>query len=582
MRNCLRFGGLRKVYESKKSTKAQRLNKGTMALRLNKGTELKSFRDSKFQRFKDSISQSFKVSRFQMVAPNSVSGLVVSVPFRTKLILSTLLFIFVLIFSSGIPETIMAQESSDNSELEEALSGFDDEGSGEDDTLSGFDEDDAAESDAEIMSGFDDESESGIDDEGWKRTLGSVSGSTGISLSYSYAKEAPADKTQVDWSGLTKLRPFLYILWDTKLGENWKTRIAGKAFYDFAYGMKERKNFYDEVLAELEQEAELREFYLEGSPFGSLDVKIGSQIVAWGVANSLRVVDVLNPADNREFGMTDLEDIRLPIAMTKLDYYVGNLKLEAVAVHQIKFNKNAPFGSDFNSSPLKFREIVPESSAENTEYGLAVIGTFSGWDASLHWAQYFDDTAHFKITKVTIVPGVGAVPTLEQRHSRLTMAGATLSIPSGNFLWKAEAAHLQGMEFALVTDKTFSRTDVLVGTEYSGWNDTSLTLEFGVQHLNEFDEILEVSPDSQLEDRIATTISFMQDYINQTLHLNMVGMMIGKSGMDGGINRMSVDYDVMDAFSVSGGMMVYQTGDNAYFQSLNDNDRLFFEARYSF
>ena len=151
MRNCLRFGGLRKVYESKKSTKAQRLNKGTMALRLNKGTELKSFRDSKFQRFKDSISQSFKVSRFQMVAPNSVSGLVVSVPFRTKLILSTLLFIFVLIFSSGIPETIMAQESSDNSELEEALSGFDDEGSGEDDALSGFDEDDAAESDLSLI-----------------------------------------------------------------------------------------------------------------------------------------------------------------------------------------------------------------------------------------------------------------------------------------------------------------------------------------------------------------------------------------------------------------------------------------------
>ena len=85
-----------------------------------------------------------------------------------------------------------------------------------------------------------------------------------------------------------------------------------------------------------------------------------------------------------------------------------------------------------------------------------------------------------------------------------------------------------------------------------------------------------------MEDRIATTFSFMQDYLNQTLHLNMVGMMIGKSGMDGGINRMSLKYDVMDALSVSGGVMVYQTGDNAYFKSLNENDRIFFEARYSF
>jgi len=39
---------------------------------------------------------------------------------------------------------------------------------------------------------------------------------------------------------------------------------------------------------------------------------------------------------------------------------------------------------------------------------------------------------------------------------------------------------------------------------------------------------------------------------------------------------------VMDAFSVTGGAMLYQPGENAYFQSLNENDRIFFEARYSF
>ena len=510
--------------------------------------------------------QSFKVSKFQRVAPNSVSGLVFYI----------ISFFFVLIFGLGIPDVILAQETSEDAALEDVLSGFDDEGAEEDDVLSGFDD-----GSTELLSGdvdADGERESGVDAESWSN----LSGSTGLSLSYSYVKEKPVDKTGADWSGLTKLRPYFSLTWDAKLGENWKTRISGKAFYDFAYGMKERENFSNEVLAELEQEAEFREIYLEGSPFGSLDVKIGKQIVAWGVANSLRVVDVLNPADNREFGMTDLEDVRLPIAMTKLDYYIGDLKLEAVAVHEIKFNKAAPFGSDFNSSPLKIKEIVPESSTENTEYGLAVFGTFSGWDASLHWAQYFDDTPHFKITKVTIIPGVGAVPTLEQRHSRLTMGGATLSIPSGNFLWKAEAAKLQGMEFALVTDKTFSRTDVLVGSEYSGWSDTSLTLEFGVQHLNDFDVKLEESPDSQLEDRIATTVSFAKDYLNQTLHLNLTGMMIGKSGQDGGLNRMSLEYDVMDAFSVTGGVMLYQTGDNAYFKSLNENDRLFFEVRYSF
>ena len=509
--------------------------------------------------------QSFKISKFERVDSNSFSGLVFFI----------IPYFFVLIFVLGIPDVILAQETSEDDGLEDVLSGFDDEGSDEDEALSGFD-DDSEENITEK------ETESATEEESWKQALLNFSGSAGVSTSYSYAKDAPADKTQADWSGLTKLRPYFSLTWDAKLGENWKTRISGKSFYDLAYGMKDRETFSEEVLNELEKEVELREIYLEGSPFGSLDIKLGKQIVAWGVANSLRVVDVLNPTDSREFGMTDLEDVRLPIAMTKLDYYIGDLKLEAVAVHEIKFNKSAPIGSDFNPSTQKINEVIPESSTENTEYGLAVFGSFSGWDASLHWAQYFNDTPHIKITKVTIIPGIGAVPTLEQRHSRLTMGGVTLSIPSGNFLWKAEAAKLQGMEFALVTDKLFSRTDVLVGSEYSGWSDTSLTLEFGVQHLNDFDIKLEESPDSQLEDRIATTVSFMQDYINQTMHLNLFGMMIGKNGQDGGLNRMSLEYDVMDAFSVTGGAMLYQPGENDYFQSLNGNDRIFFEARYSF
>ena len=504
-------------------------------------------------------------------ASTSLNTIMVETP-RLSFTLSILLFFFIFMFGSGITNVILAQETSEEVGL--------------DDALSSFDEEDFAESDAEVLSGFDDESgvevtseaESADQEEGWS----SLFGYTGINLNYNYLKEAPTDETQADWSGLTKLRPYFSLTWDAKLGENWKIRISGKSFYDFAYGMKERKNFSKEVLNDLEQEAEFREVYIEGSPFNSLDIKIGHQIVAWGVANSLRVVDVLNPTDNREFGMTDLEDIRLPIAMTKIDLYVGDFKLEAVAVHKIKFNKTAPFGSDFNPSPLKIKEVIPESSAGNNEYGLAVIGKFSGWDASLNWAQYFDDSAHYKITSVNIVPGVGAVPVLEQRHSRLTMAGATLSVPAGNFLWKAEAAKLQGMEFALVTDKTFSRTDILFGGEYSGWNDTSVSIELGLQHLNDFDTHLEASPDSELEDRFATSISFMQDYLNQTLHLNLAGMMIGERGGDGGINRASLEYDVVDAFSVTGGFMLYQPGESAYFQSLNENDRLFFEARYSF
>ena len=477
----------------------------------------------------------------------------------------------ILILNIWYKKSPMAQEYSEEVSLEEALSEFDDQN--EEDKVN------------EVPSAFDeDEFETTKDnksldiDGNWS----SIYGITGLRLSYSYAKELPEEKTEADWSGLTKVEPFLSLTWDSKIGEKWKTRVSGKVFYNLAYSIKGREIFSKEVLNELEYEAELREFFIEGSPFTLLDVKLGKQIIVWGVGNSLRVVDVLNPTDNRELGMTDLEDRRLPINMIRLDYFIGNLKLEAVAIHEIKFNKSAPYGSDFNPANKKINEVIPENTPKNREYGLALIGIFRGWDTSLHWAQYFDDTYHSKISSKTIVPGVGVVPTYEMHHSRLTMAGMTLSIPSGNYLWKAEAAKLKGLEFALVTDKIFSRLDLLFGIEYSGLSETSVSIESVLQHLNDFDFRLEDFPDSKREKSYVNSLSFEQDYFNKTLHFNILGMIFGKSGRDGGINRFSLKYEVLDACSVKGGVMIYQSGEDSYFKSLNENDRFFFEVRYSF
>ena len=153
--------------------------------------------------YKMSEFQSFKVSKFQRVAPNSVSGLVFYL----------ISFFFVLIFGLGIPDVILAQETSEDATLEDVLSGFDDEGAEEDDVLSGFDD-----GSTELLSGdvdADGERESGVDDESWSN----LSGSTALSLSYSYVKEKPVDKTGANWSGLTKLRPYFSLTWDAKLGK---------------------------------------------------------------------------------------------------------------------------------------------------------------------------------------------------------------------------------------------------------------------------------------------------------------------------------------------------------------------------
>jgi len=42
------------------------------------------------------------------------------------------------------------------------------------------------------------------------------------------------------------------------------------------------------------------------------------------------------------------------------------------------------------------------------------------------------------------------------------------------------------------------------------------------------------------------------------------------------------EYDLNDAIQVTGGMVLYQFGDLARFNSIGENDRLYFDIKYSF
>ena len=212
---------------------------------------------------KSKISNSFQIfskKSFPKFRGSKFLSIVSQIRIKFFLIVFTILILKICFTKSA-----MAQKYSEEVVLEEALSEFDDQN--------------VEDKDEDILSGFDDEKDKLENSEDVKLlaiqgSWSNIFGSTGLSMSYSYAKELPEDKTQADWSGFTKVQPFFSFTWDAKLSENWKTRISGKVFYNFAYGMKKRGNFSKEVLKELEQEAEFREFYIEGSPFKILDIKL--------------------------------------------------------------------------------------------------------------------------------------------------------------------------------------------------------------------------------------------------------------------------------------------------------------------
>jgi hypothetical protein len=364
---------------------------------------------------------------------------------------------------------------------------------------------------------------------------------------------------------------------NAKFFSSWQARISGKGAYDFAYVIKGRNKFTDDVLDNYEKELEFGETYIQGSLIKSLDVKIGRQIVVWGKSDNIRVTDVLNPLDIREPGITDIEDLRLPVTMSRLDYYIGDWSLTGITIHEIRFNKNPEFGSDFYPSLTPPpHEDKPDSSCNNTEYATAINGIFSGWDVSFYWADFYNDMPHFEL-KVTGLP-----PQIEWNHARQKMAGAAFNSAIGNWLIKTEAAYINGFEFFNAPGKDYSRTDILAGIEYSGFKDTTFSIEAVNRHINHFDQILKLPPDQAQEDEFQWVVRLTRDFLNDTLTLTLLASTFGGTGQDGAFQRFSAEYDITDSIELAGGVVLYQSGDLERFRNIGDNDRLFCEIKYSY
>ena len=397
-----------------------------------------------------------------------------------------------------------------------------------------------------------------------------------LGSSYNFSHGPPV-AGETDYRGLSKLRGELQLELNLRFSENWQGLVSGKGVYDAAYALNGRKGYTDAVLDEYEDELELREAYIVGRISEKLDIKLGRQIVVWGKSDTIRIADVLNPLDLREPGLTDLGDLRLPLAMTRLDYYAGAWNLSGIVIHEIRFDKRPAFGSDFYPAGVPLPpEDKPCDGGDNTEYGVSLKGAFSGWDVSFFFSDLFWDTPHASVASPSLPLEV------KLKHARVEMLGGAFNAALGNWIVKTEAAYIDGLKYFNRKGKRYSRWDVLAGLEYYGFENAVIILEVADRHINGFDAILEQEPDLAAEDEFQTVLSLSRTFINETLELECLLSFFGFDARDGRFQRLTAAYDITDAIQIKGGSVLYQSGNMTGFKTIGDNDRVFAEVKYSF
>lgn len=454
--------------------------------------------------------------------------------------------------------------------MDEVLSGFDKPA----EVPGGAEEENSLVTD-DLLSGFDDQettvpqaTQGNILPE-WIELFGSLS----FGASWNYTQDAPKNNTP-DYRGFSMLRTTGALGADITLG-SWQARISGHGFYDAAWATGDRNLYTKAFLDQYEDELEFDDLYLAGSITDALDLKIGRQVVVWGKADNVRVTDVLNPLDNRTPGMVDIKYRRLPVTMTRIDYYFSDWNLSTIMLHEIRFDKIPVFnGAFFPGTAPPPGEVQPTNfSMDTQQYGLALNGIFSGWDLSLYQAWVYDNRSHLSSDNNQPVVLI---------HNRVSMTGLTGNVAMGNWLIKGEGAWWNGLEYSAVPDTDFSRIDLMIGLEYTGFSETMLSLEMVNRHILDFDSRLATAPDYAQEDTLQTALMLTRDFLNDTLQFKVICTVFGGHGEDGAFERIQLEYDATDHITLTGGFMLYQAGDMAGMQTIEDSDRLYLELSYAF
>jgi hypothetical protein len=333
------------------------------------------------------------------------------------------------------------------------------------------------------------------------------------------------------------------------------------------------------------------ETYLDLRPTNRLWLRLGNQINIWGTSDNYRVVDVLNPRDQRLFEQEGPEETRLPNWASRISYTLGSWSADLIGIYHFRGDRIGRAGADFDPFIL-FRTASTTVSRDegpdgyDPEWAVRLSRRFHAADVSLYFGDVYNKVAVAKFADFDFRTGQLK---FEPDYDRMSFVGVSGSFVHGSWLYKTDMAYKHDLSFLRAdffpTFNPFAPTSNLItedtlegmwGVEYNGLPNSSVSLEVVGRRILDYDSRL-----LDEQNTFGGVLTFMNDAFKDTLHSEIRGIQLFNGA--GYILNAKVEYDLTDDLDLT---VIYtdyiSTDKNGFLYPYRDNDRLLMGVTYRY
>jgi hypothetical protein len=327
-------------------------------------------------------------------------------------------------------------------------------------------------------------------------------------------------------------------------------------------------------------ELELRELHVQRT-FRQGLLTLGKQQVVWGRSDGLKVLDVVNPQNFREFILDDFARSRIPLWMANVESPLGDFVVQVLWVPDQSAHRLAPAGAPFAFTAPSLRPgppppFVPATTAvdrpnrllADADVGIRVARLWKGWDLTANYLFHYDD----RPVILGPQPPEGTAPNLTATYRRSHLGGGSFANAFGPVALRGEIAASFDRFFPAknsLADPPVQSPGVayVIGCDWLAPRGLFLSVQLFQ------DRVVRHASELAREPVETTTTLFARRAFRQDTMTLQVMWLQGVSSGDG-LVRPLMTYAVSDAVSVWIGVDVFYGQRGGLFGQFDQNDRL--------